>query len=135
MARQTIEIGSVANDGTGDSLRTAGDKSNANFLELYDGRRKTIPTGVYTVIPTDNGYDLKFTNAAGCMLTVPAGLGATFRCRLIVASADSVIVLAGATLVESYNQGIELPPKSIGELYATDVDTFILSGPIIEGGS
>lgn len=36
MAQQTINIGSVANDGTGDPLRTAFDKVNDNFTELYN---------------------------------------------------------------------------------------------------
>jgi len=35
MARQPINIGSSANDGTGDPLRTAFDKINDNFVELY----------------------------------------------------------------------------------------------------
>ena len=34
MAKQVIDIGSVANDGTGDPLRTAFDKVNDNFTEL-----------------------------------------------------------------------------------------------------
>ena len=35
MAQQSINIGSTANDGTGDPLRTAFDKINDNFSELY----------------------------------------------------------------------------------------------------
>lgn len=35
MAQQTINIGTVANDGTGDPLRSAFDKVNDNFTELY----------------------------------------------------------------------------------------------------
>lgn len=35
MARQVINTGSTANDGTGDTLRTTGTKINENFLELY----------------------------------------------------------------------------------------------------
>ena len=35
MARQNIGIGTVADDGTGDTLRTAGQKINQNFQELY----------------------------------------------------------------------------------------------------
>jgi hypothetical protein len=35
MAKQTVSIGSSANDGTGDPLRTAFDKINDNFDELY----------------------------------------------------------------------------------------------------
>lgn len=41
MAKQTIGIGSAANDGTGDGLRTAFDKVNDNFTELYDGADAT----------------------------------------------------------------------------------------------
>jgi hypothetical protein len=36
MAKQVINIGTTANDGTGDPLRTAFDKVNDNFTELYD---------------------------------------------------------------------------------------------------
>ena len=35
MAKQTVNIGTTANDRTGDSLRTAFTKINANFTELY----------------------------------------------------------------------------------------------------
>lgn len=35
MAKQTISLGSSANDGTGDTLRQAGLKINQNFDELY----------------------------------------------------------------------------------------------------
>jgi len=35
MAKQTINIGIRANDGKGDSLRTAFTKTNNNFTELY----------------------------------------------------------------------------------------------------
>ena len=36
MARQNISTGSSANDGTGDTLRSAATKINANFTEIYD---------------------------------------------------------------------------------------------------
>lgn len=35
MAQQTINIGTAPNDGTGDPIRTAFDKANQNFTELY----------------------------------------------------------------------------------------------------
>ena len=35
MARQTVNTGSAANDNTGDTMRTAGTKINANFSEIY----------------------------------------------------------------------------------------------------
>lgn len=37
MAQQTIGIGAVANDGTGDTIRDSFDKCNDNFTELYTG--------------------------------------------------------------------------------------------------
>ena len=72
MARQEINIGSSANDGTGDPLRTAFDKVNDNFVELYgtdndintldanlDVRSFEITTGVtngdITVTPNGTG--------------------------------------------------------------------------------
>ena len=51
MAIQTIGIGTVADDGTGDSLRAAGDKINDNFNEIYTtlGDGSTLNTGVTAV--------------------------------------------------------------------------------------
>lgn len=37
MTKQVIGVGTVANDGTGDPLRTAFQKVNSNFLDLYGG--------------------------------------------------------------------------------------------------
>ena len=36
MAKQTVGIGSAANDGTGDTLRAGADKINDNFDEIYN---------------------------------------------------------------------------------------------------
>ena len=36
MAKQTVGIGSAANDGTGDTLRDGADKINDNFNEIYN---------------------------------------------------------------------------------------------------
>ena len=36
MTRQNISTGTSANDGTGDTLRSAATKINANFTEIYD---------------------------------------------------------------------------------------------------
>ena len=46
MGKQTINDGTTGNDGTGDDLRTAGNKINDNFNELYtDVRALQITTG------------------------------------------------------------------------------------------
>lgn len=49
MTRQILNIGSTANDGTGDTLRAAGQKINENFIELYQalgGDSDTLSTKV-----------------------------------------------------------------------------------------
>ena len=45
MAKQTIGIGTTANDGTGDRLRAAMDKVNDNFNELYGALLSAFQTG------------------------------------------------------------------------------------------
>lgn len=82
MAKQTINIGTVANDGTGDPLRTAFDKINDNFTELYSddagdvnsvsgsgGLEVDQTTGAVTVSISDDGVTYakmgtEFTTAA-----------------------------------------------------------------------
>jgi hypothetical protein len=49
MARQNIGIGTSANDGTGDTLRIAGEKINENFVEIYQklgGDSDALSTGI-----------------------------------------------------------------------------------------
>ena len=49
MTRQNINVGSAANDGTGDTLRSAGLKINQNFQEVYTqlgGDSSTLSTKV-----------------------------------------------------------------------------------------
>ena len=55
MTQQIINVGNVANDGQGDSLRTAFIKANDNFSELYTSAI-VIPTIV-------NGNSNVFVNA------------------------------------------------------------------------
>ena len=53
MAKQTINIGTTANDGTGDPLRTAFDKVNDNTTELYAGQSLSIVTDILTLTRAD----------------------------------------------------------------------------------
>lgn len=50
MAQQLLNIGAAANDGTGDTLRTAGSKINQNFTELYTRVPYTLPTATDVVL-------------------------------------------------------------------------------------
>lgn len=55
MARQIVNIGSAANDGSGDTLRQAGSKINANFNELYTLLGGDSATAGVTTQVTDSG--------------------------------------------------------------------------------
>ena len=50
MAKQTINVGTVANDGTGDNLRDSFIKTNDNFSEVYSG----VATVVRNYTPVDS---------------------------------------------------------------------------------
>ena len=56
MARQVINVGATANDGTGDGLRTAYIKCNDNFNELYNTTLTptTLPNGTSNVSVADS---------------------------------------------------------------------------------
>ena len=43
MAREIINVGANPNDGLGDPIRTAFQKTNANFAELYALPQATVP--------------------------------------------------------------------------------------------
>jgi len=65
MAKQTINIGSIADDGTGSTIRAGGDITNDNFNELYtklgDGTTLyslTFPNATDTVVARDTNDTL-----------------------------------------------------------------------------
>jgi len=62
MAKQIINTGSAANDRTGDTLRNAGIKINANFTELYNILGGSNITSSTTSL-TDSGLDIIGTTA------------------------------------------------------------------------
>jgi len=50
MAQQLINLGTTANDGTGDPIRVAGTKINSNFTELYSRQPYSLPTATAVVL-------------------------------------------------------------------------------------
>jgi hypothetical protein len=57
MAKQVINIGAIANDGTGDPVRTAFDKSNDNFTELYGKPDLSLSANTLTLTRADGSTD------------------------------------------------------------------------------
>ena len=98
MAKQTINIGSTANDGTGSTLRVGGDIINDNFNEIYTafGDGSTLSSGFITAAGTatltNKTYDLGGT---GNVLT---GSLAEFNTAL---QGDSFVSLTGSETLTS----------------------------------
>jgi hypothetical protein len=62
MAQQIINIGTIANDNTGDTLRGAGQKLNDNFDEIYAALPLVAPsTWVPTLTDSGGGRTYSFT--------------------------------------------------------------------------
>ena len=80
MAKQTVGLGTTANDGTGDPLRTAFDKINDNFDELY--LTSTITAGNNITI---TGNTLASDDTNGNINIDPNGTG-----RLILATGSEL---------------------------------------------
>ena len=89
MAKQTINIGAAANDGTGDPIRTAFGKVNDNFTEIY-----TANTGVNTGDQNLSAYATTAAVAAGYQpldsdLTAIAALTTTAYGRALLSTTDA----------------------------------------------
>ena len=76
MAKQSIGLGSVADDGTGDTLRIAGDKVNDNFDELYTtlGDGSTLTSVAVTAINNATANELVTIGATTTELDAEANL-------------------------------------------------------------
>jgi len=80
MARQIINIGSSANDGTGDPLRTCFDKTNDNFAELYSRYQSEIPaSSVGSVGDTAGMYAMDGTHFYYCYANYDGSTNIWFR--------------------------------------------------------
>jgi len=81
MAKQTINIGSSANDGTGDPLRTAFTKINANFTELYGGDDDATNFVIEDTSPQlggnldINGWNITSARSNEAIRIIPNGTG------------------------------------------------------------
>jgi hypothetical protein len=59
MAYDTIGLGTSANDGTGDDLRTAGGKINDNFAKAVNNEKTIIPAAAMLPLTEDSAYYLE----------------------------------------------------------------------------
>jgi len=110
MAKQVINTGNSVNDGTGDSLRSAGAKINQNFDEIY----AVLGTGdtIGTVTSVEAGEGVGVTNQAGTVtITNTAPNRGSFKIIAVSgqenivadALADTLTLVAGSNITLATN--------------------------------
>lgn len=129
MAQQTIGIGAAANDGTGDPIRTAFDKTNQNFSELYATDLATleavrdmlatalVPGANITITPNDGADTITIAHAGGIAISDVASLQAALDAKAALASPSFTTLVdnsgpykvAGVQVVTSRRTGWSSP--------------------------
>jgi hypothetical protein len=127
MARQTINVGAIANDGTGDTLRTAGQKINTNFSELYSifGDSASLTSAVSL---SDNGFVFNLgsftttlkadSGASNLTITFPDSSGT-------VSLLDRVETLLNKTLVNPIIKSVDIDRISFSDFDSSHKYTII----------
>ena len=116
MARETINIGVVANDGTGDTFRIAGQKINNNFAELYTNFEATeLGDGIELT-----GNDIIATRSNDDINFIPAGTGIVTTNNILV---DGNIRLTDNKIgTEQTNSDLELRASGTGVIRIDSID-------------
>ena len=95
MALQSLNIGTAANDGTGDNLRVGGDKINDNFSEIYTafGNGSTLSSLAVTALNGATANELVTVAATTTELDAESGL--TFDGSTLAVNGNVTIANAG----------------------------------------
>ena len=97
MARQTLNKGTTANDGTGDTLRTAAEKINDNFEELYSFLGGDALTEYVNL--ADSGLVFShLINSSNKTVLVADSSAADYEVRLPVGGGSLILETSTATL-------------------------------------
>ncbi len=122
MTQQLINIGSVPNDGTGDPLRTAMNKVNQNFTDLYTtplvsgnvsvgnstvnifANSTTVVIGNTTVNATSNSSTYKIANSTGTLTETATSLTVSANATGFVSVGNSTVnTYVNSTMVSTGN--------------------------------
>ena len=130
MAKQTINIGSSADDGTGTTIRAGGDLINDNFNEIYNylGDGTNLNGSLFTLV--DESSTESSINV-GERLAITGGTNLT-----TTASGDSINVTLNSTITGLTSVQTETLTNASGNLLvnsATNITEFRGDGSSVEG--
>src|SRR5210317_1975733 len=139
MAKQVINIGTTANDGTGSTIRAGGDLINDNFTEIYTalGDGTTI---TFDVTGATNGQALVYNSASGKFKPGTASVSSSF----IVSgdgganqtiSTDDTLNVAGGTGITTTGVATDQLSIAIDATVATLTGSQELTNKTIAAGS
>ena len=101
MAKQSLGLGTAANDNTGDTLRAGGDKINDNFNELYTALGNGTTLTVSVTNPA-NGQVLRYNGTN----FLPSDYSAL----------TSALDVSGNSIISSSNGNIVIAPNGTGNV-------------------
>lgn len=120
MSKQSLNLGTIANDNTGDTLRAGGDKINDNFTELYDA------------VGAGGEIRLSIANAAANQVLRFNG---TNFVPSDYTSLTSALDTNGNSIISSSNANITVAPNGTGNVvlnYGTGTATFNGTSNIVD---
>lgn len=144
MSKQSVNIGSVANDGTGTTLRAGGNIINSNFTELYnnlgDGSNLKINVAGAT---TNNVLIYDAANArfqpGSVAATYSLFVQGTSGAAQLLNSGDTLNILAG-TGINTISASTDTVTVSVDNSVVTltgnqTLTNKVLTSPVINGGA
>src|SRR6056300_98920 len=123
MAKQTINIGSVPNDGTGNTLREGGDLINDNFNEIYTaiGDGTTLTSGTFLTTTNSETVQNKTISGLNNTLSNIANASLTNSTLSIVADDSSAQSISlGGSILFTGGSGITTSISGNEITFATD---------------
>lgn len=142
MTQQLINIGSVANDGTGDPLRTAMNKVNQNFTDLYTNplvsgnvsvgnstvnvfaNSTTVLIGNTTVNASSNSSAIKIANSTGTLTETATSITVAANATGFVSVGNSTVnTYVNSTFVSTGNSTAYAELTSTFGMYSNSTGT------------
>src|SRR6056300_830676 len=133
MAKQSINIGSVPNDGTGSTLRDAGDLINDNFNEIYTaiGDGTTLTAGTFVTTTNTVSITNKTFDTTNTFPTITIGDDTSTNFTLSLGGSFEIVGGSGINTAIENNRIVLSTDGSI----VTETSSDVLTNKTISGSS